>query len=60
MLDSFQPQVRKAAKECLDAWVEQGGLVPFVEAEIFSDALSKENPNLRADVSISQMSFSFL
>lgn len=50
MVSVFQPQIRTAARACLDAWVEQGCMASFVEGEIFSDALAKENPNLRAEV----------
>ena len=45
-----KPQVRAAAKSCLSTWVEQCGLVVFVQGEMFSDALKIENPNLRAEL----------
>ena len=35
----------------LNAWLEQSSLLPFLEAEIFSEELRKENPYLRAEVS---------
>ena len=46
-----QPQVRATARATLNGMVDQGGILPFVEAEIFSDALTKDNPNLKAEVS---------
>ena len=46
----FQPHIRKAALTALNVWVAQSGLLPFVEADIFSDELRKENPFLRAEV----------
>ncbi len=45
-----KPQVRAAANACLSTWVEQCGLVLFVQGEMFSDALKLENPNLRAEL----------
>ena len=45
-----QPQVRAAAVTALNAWHDQIGLTPLVEAEIISTALATENPNLRSEV----------
>lgn len=45
-----KPQIRAAAVATLTVWVDQGGIQPFVEAEIFSDELKKENPNLRIEL----------
>jgi hypothetical protein len=42
--------MRQSAVQTLNVWVEQTGLVVFVEAELFVDALKQENPNLRAEV----------
>ena len=42
---------RAAAVDCLNTWVEQTKLHPFIENEILADALKTENPNLRTEVS---------
>ena len=49
----LQPNIRQVAVAALNVWLEQigpTGLVSFVEAELFSDALKLENPFLRAEV----------
>jgi hypothetical protein len=49
----LQPALRVNTVATLNAWIEQTGqpgFVQFVEAEIFSDALKLENPNLKAEV----------
>ena len=44
--------MRAAAVTALNAWHDQIGLTPLVEAEIISTALATENPNLRSEVPI--------
>ena len=54
VLNFLQPNIRQVAVAALNVWLEQigpTGLVSFVEAELFSDALKLENPFLRAEVS---------
>ena len=47
----FQSHLRQAAIGCLNAWLAEITLVPFVEQEFISNALATENPNLRTEVS---------
>ena len=44
--------MRQAALDTLNAWLEQTGLVCFVEGELFSTALATDSPYLRADVCV--------
>ena len=46
----FQPNVRQSAASALNAMVDKAGLVVFIEAELFSEALKVENPILRMEV----------
>lgn len=43
-----KPQLRQTVVDTLDAWVKETKLAPFVEDNIFSEAIKQENPNLRA------------
>lgn len=42
--------MRAGAVNAMNIWAENSTLLPFVEAEVFSDALKVENPALRAEV----------
>ncbi|ESO97492.1 hypothetical protein LOTGIDRAFT_228176 [Lottia gigantea] len=45
-----KPQVRTAATNALNVWIDQTTLTPLVESEALSDALKVENPNLRTEL----------
>ncbi|XP_076471814.1 cytoskeleton-associated protein 5-like isoform X2 [Babylonia areolata] len=49
-LSDSKPQLRAAVVACLNLWVEQTTLVPFVECEALLDGLKTENPNVRAEL----------
>lgn len=49
-LGDSKPAIRLQAATALSAWVEQTGLVVFVEAQLFSDHLKLENPMLRTEL----------
>ncbi|KAJ8298919.1 hypothetical protein KUTeg_022979 [Tegillarca granosa] len=49
-LGDSKPNLRAAAVEALNAWVEHSKLTPLVEIEAFSDALKSENQNLRQEL----------
>ena len=49
-LPSPQPHVRAAAVVTLNRWCEEVTLVPFIEQELLSEALTTENPTLRTEV----------
>ncbi|CAI8010225.1 Cytoskeleton-associated protein 5 [Geodia barretti] len=42
--------VRAACVSCLNVWVTEVTLVPFIEGELLSTALQMENPNLRTEL----------
>ena len=39
---------------CLNVWVTEVTLVPFIEGELLSTALQMENPNLRIEVCVKE------
>ncbi|KAK6191581.1 hypothetical protein SNE40_003232 [Patella caerulea] len=49
-LADAKPQVRTAATNALNVWVEHTTLTPLVECEALSDSLKIENPNLRTEL----------
>ncbi|XP_074659801.1 cytoskeleton-associated protein 5-like [Tubulanus polymorphus] len=49
-LSDAKPNLRQSAVKTLDAWLEQSHMNCFIENEMLSEELRKENPMLRAEL----------